>query len=522
MSNVVLFTDITPKNIGTTDDSWYLEYSTRPAGAYAIASHLRQLGFSVLVVPYCSKLTLTGVKQIIDNQSRDLLWAGLSTSLLSASSNLESYRQIWHQSTQNTMSNFFETRNHKNWVNKSSEVLWASNEINAIAGYLKQKYHVPFLVGGAWVSNIANGNLSNLEDNVHVVNGRAEDFVQKFSYACQHKQPLPLINNNDNYDNFDFKDRIYEWNEQDFLESTDWLPIEVSRGCAFNCAFCTYDRKSTTDNYRSPEVIRQEIVKNYEKFGITKFILMDDLYNDSKDKVRILYDKVWSKLPFQPEWTSYMRLDMIYADPESAEILKKSGARMASFGIETLHPKAGRRVGKGLGKQRILDTLAWLKNQWKNDVLIHAMFIMGLPDEPEHSMQETIEWLRETDLIHSYTASPMWITPPAHKSFVLKINAIAEDNQKYGIQWLNDTNWINQQGMTFEKANALTQIANSDPRRLSTTFSDYVEFRKMGLTHDQIVDFKSTGMSVVRDRVLNNNKANNQLLQKFLTLKCDQ
>lgn len=520
MSNVIIFTDIVPKNIGTGDDPWFIEYSAYSAGAYAVASHLRSLGFSVTVMPHCASLTLTGVKQLIDNNSKDLVWVGLSTSLFSsANTNIDYYRNNWHTSTDNSLSNYFDDRNSKNWVNKVTEMLWGSAEINQIAKYIGDKYNIPLLVGGGWVSGIANGNLSNLEKNIHIITGRAELHTEAITRALINKEEIPFnSSNNNSYDDVDFKNRIYSWTNQDLIDPTDWLPVEVARGCSFNCAFCNYDRKSTFDSYRNPLRLREELIKNYEEFGVTKFILMDDLYNDSKEKVRVLYDQVWSKLPFVPEWTSYMRLDMIHADPESAEILKNSGARMASFGIETLHHVAGRRVGKGLGKSRILDTLTMLKETWKDDVLMHGMFIMGLPDEPESSMLETIEWLHTNDLLYSHSTGPMWITPLSHQNFVVNINSIAKDNEKYGVTWVTDTNWINREGVTFERANELAGIANNGPIRIPISFAQYPEFRKMGFSHADIALFKQTGIDVARDHspVLSNKI--HQKVQKFLSL----
>ena len=107
-------------------------------------------------------------------------------------------------------------------------------------------------------------------------------------------------------------------------------------------------------------------------------MLVDDLYNDGKKKVRELYDKVWSKLPFDVEWTSYMRLDMFWADPESIEIVKASGARAGNFGIETLHNKAGAKVilmieqqpfilHRGLYRSKLNPKTAWkILKTWEN------------------------------------------------------------------------------------------------------------------------------------------------------------
>jgi hypothetical protein len=192
-----------------------------------------------------------------------------------------------------------------------------------------------------------------------------------------------------------------------------------------------------------------------------------------------------------------MRLDLIWSDPESAEIIKASGAKIGSFGIETLHDRAGRKVGKGLGKERIIETLENLKKVWANDVLRHAFFIAGLPDEPKESIEATMAWTESTDLLYSVSWAPLWITPPDHKTFVLEqsMNAIDADNDKYGIEWISTNNWINQQGVTFAEASKMcTDFYNNSTHSCShgirITFTDYANLRTAGMTHDDIVELK--------------------------------
>jgi hypothetical protein len=494
MANVILFTDCTPRLQFFEGKSYVVEYTTYPAGAHSLASHLRQLGYSVVVIPHCLHLSLAGVKRIIQNNSQDLLWVGISTTLFNIkSATISAYRTEWHQSAEELIETtlFFDA--DQSWVSKVSELAWASNEVNAIAKFIKTTYDIPLLIGGAWISMIANGNLSGLESNIHLVTGNAElqvEEITKLLHANKHHE-LPFLSNNNEYDDHAFKKSKRVWTDHDLLSPTDWVPLEIARGCSFNCAYCNYDRKSTFDSYKNPKVIREHLIEMYEKYGVTKYLLVDDLYNDSKDKVRIYYDEVWSRLPFKPEWSSYMRLDMIWSDPESAEFIKNSGARIGTFGIETLSDIAGKQVGKGLGRSRIIETLEHLKETWGDEVLTHSLFIMGLPGESEASMQETIAWLRTTNLLHFWNTVPLWITPPAHKSFVLQLHNISKDNNKYGIEWIEENNWINSQGITFKHADALAKDCNENAPRVNVDFSDYPEFRRMGFSHQDIVKLRT-------------------------------
>ena len=521
MANIILFTDVPPRNIFSNQDPWYIEYSTPPTGAYALASHLRDLDYTVLVVPHCIRLTLSGVKEIIKNNSKDLLWVGLSTTLLMAKfDHLIEYREKWATDSEPLIdSSLLYQHFSREFINQRTQLVWSAPEINLISEYLRQQHQVPLLIGGGWINSVVDQSFESLNANVHVITGRAERIVEQISWTlkCTPGSSFPTVLSNQEYDDVNFRNRVYRYNHHDYIEQDDWLTLEVSRGCAVNCAYCSYDRKSSFDSYRSPESLREELIKNFELFGVTKYMLADDLYNDSKDKVRILYDKVWSKLPFDPEWTSYMRLDMFWSDPESAEFIKQSGARLGSFGIETLHNRAGSKVGKGLGKERTLETLTRLKQVWGDEVLIFGYFITGLPDEPEESILETVDWLDKTDLLFSYYSNALWITPPDHKRFVKALNNISNNNDKFGIQWISETNWINQQGVTFKRATELSNLINNNPGRNVISFSDYPELRKMGFAHQDIVDIRNNPkMPHVRERInIIQNKIINKL-NKFL------
>lgn len=500
MANVILFTDLPPRNLGLSETPYYLRYQTKTAGVYGIASHLRRQGFSVLVIDHCASYTLAGVKKIIDSNASDLLWVGISTTFFTTNFRESSpYHSEWELSESLFFEDWLvplldETALPKkcDYTKIKRDLIWGSPQINLIADHC-EKYSIPLIIGGAWVTNILDGRLVNLHRNAHIITGRAEVVTSNITHqlAKDKNSKFSTVADNTDYDNIDFKINQYCWLPEDNILPDDWLPLQIARGCAFNCAYCDFNRRNNVNSYRNSDSIREELIRNYETFGVTKYILMDDLYNDSKDKVRILHDEVWSQLPFKPEWTSYMRLDMIWADPASAEIIKQSGARLGSFGIETLHDRAGSKVGKGLGKKRILETLEHLKNTWGDDVLVHGYFMAGLPDEPEESILNTIEWAGKTPLLDCVSWQPLWITPPAHREFVIHKSPMSSDNTKYNISWLEDNlTWVNSQGVTFTRAVELAHLGNHTRDFFIGGFGEYPEIRQMGWTHDDIVQLK--------------------------------
>jgi len=509
MTNVVIFTDRAPRLRYYGDKIYNMGYYNHPAGAYKIASSLREQGLDVLVVPNAINLSWNGVKRIINKNSAGLLWVGVSTTLMFGKLSAKlfnDYRENWHTNPNFTLDivPYFIETDGGYW-----DVPWGIKEFSRIAEYCEQ-FNAPLLIGGSFVTRSGYRDWKGLHKNAKVVTGYAERYLNHFTRNKKNNpnhDPHYLVTNN-SYDDVDFKQSKITWTDEDFASKEDWLPLEVARGCAFNCAYCSYDLKGTQEAYKNTTSLREEIIRNYEVYGITKYHLVDDLYNDSKTKVRRLYDEVWSKLPFKPEWVSYMRLDMFWADPESIEIVKESGARMGGFGIETLNDRAGKAVGKGLGKTRILEALHMLKERWQNQVLINAYFIAGLPYESKESIMETLEWCLNTDLLFSANWYPHWITPPSNFSWATEdaISKIARAPDDYGITWLDyedNISWVNSEGVTYEDAenismqyNRSTQLKKFiDVVSQRTYYTDYADIRACGITHDEIVNARYTDNS---------------------------
>lgn len=199
---------------------------------------------------------------------------------------------------------------------------------------------------------------------------------------------------------------IYPFNDfnrshTDFIKSDcvvhgEALPYEFARGCIFKCKFCDYEitGKSVNDFTKSKDIIRDELLKNYYEHGVTDYNIIDDLINDSEEKVNMIYDVVES-LPFAITFSGYLRLDMLRRFPTMSQKLQDSGLIGCFLGIETIDDRNGRMMGKGLGINRINEALTMLDNVWKGQVCIESGIILGLPHDTPDTVHKTLDWLRE-------------------------------------------------------------------------------------------------------------------------------
>lgn len=473
---------------GTTHDIyWY----NRPAGAYKLATYLRKHGFDTQVIINCTALSEQGFQQVFNTYgSERLLWIGFTSNWL-AGIKEEKYYDDWHNSAEliidTDLTGWYYTE-HDN-REKIYSCVYSTAMLETI--WSLAKAHNPncqLLFGGSQLNRNEYFASKLLVSNAVYVKNNAEVATLELSrrYLNGNYDSTDLPSNNE-YDYNDFKHSFIEYQESDYIESNEWLPIEVSRGCAFKCAFCNYDMKGVTNNYVDANFLREEIIKLWKQYGTTKFVIMDDLYNDNYDKVIDLHENCWSKLPFQAELAGYLRLDLLWRHPEQAEMLRADGWRACSVGVETLHDKAGKRVGKGLGKKRILETLEMLKDIWKDEVLIHAFFIAGLPLEPIESLEETYNWTKSTDLFHAIIWH--WLeleNIQAVPTTVDKISIIGKDPNKYGYTFINDSDWINESGVTLVQAKEFNKKANM--AKMNVYFTLYADLRAMGWTHSDVFE----------------------------------
>ena len=149
--------------------------------------------------------------------------------------------------------------------------------------------------------------------------------------------------------------------------------------------------------------------------------------------------EVSKQLPFKLEWWAYIRLDLLRAHPETIDWLFESGLRSALCGIETLHPKAAKIVGKGGDREGLFSLLKQIKSKYGKKVNLHGTFIFGLPEEPFESMQETAEFLlSDENPLDSWAVQPLNIKP-ANKNYSNDfLSDIDRNYSKYGYENLGE------------------------------------------------------------------------------------
>lgn len=362
--------------IETSHNMFGLPIKQLSAGAYRIATELRNRGYSVQVVDFAHEKEFGPIHELVLKKfvDKDTLWIGFSINFLT---HLLGYPYV-------------PTKNKLDYLKEQNSQL--DLHIRSFVDYARSlNSKVQFLIGGTRLID-----LSHL--GFYEFRGYADSLILEFTdKLCRGDIPKKRIYDYEIYDNF-VKSKI-DYQKNDILDYYKGLSIEISRGCIFRCKFCAHPLNGKTKGewIKRSEVLYDEFISNYEKYGIKDYVFADDTYNDSPIKLEELYNNVFSKLPFKINFVTYLRLDLLYRYPHTIDILKDSGLKAAFFGIETLNAKAAKIIGKGMDPMKQMEFAAQLKqNQFKN-INMTASWIYGLPTETKKTLIDMCSWIMSSE-----------------------------------------------------------------------------------------------------------------------------
>ncbi|CAN5708004.1 hypothetical protein BH10BDE1_BH10BDE1_02940 [soil metagenome] len=275
------------------------------------------------------------------------------------------------------------------------------------------------------------------------------------------------------------------------IQMNEALPIEISRGCVFNCKFCHYEKKESIR--KDPVILKNEMIRNYERFGTTTYYFTDDCFNDHRQKVDT-YCEMFLSLPFKIEWVAYARVDVAVKFPETARLMVESGARGLFWGLESFNEEVARKAGKGTPTDKVKSFLLDFYKDYRGRCMSAGSFIVGLPGEDEASIRSTMSWLAENDALDMIYVGPLMIAPYAANldKLVIDYADYSRNPEKHGFKTIrfSPDYWEHEQ-MNSDQANVLSKEfyrSWSEIKKVGPVVSvwRYPHLRTLGFTPDEI------------------------------------
>lgn len=407
----------------------------RSLGAYQLSHFCQSNGFTSQVIDFVNDFTQDELTSVLDKFCNDkTLCIGISTS-------------------------FF--NDFKIMVdNQSSLPLHIPEHISNACTYIKEKYpKIRICLGGA--KSLYGVNILWVDDIFH---GYSEDQFLQYCKELKENRVNPFvkkINNKNVYDKentkFDIKTLNHKFSKHDCILPKEVLPIEISRGCIFKCKFCAFplNGKKKFDYIRDFQLLKDEFIYNYENFGTTQYFFNDDTLNDSTYKIENLH-KIIKSLPFNVEFSSWMRVDLLYKNKETINLLKDMGLKTTFFGIESFNNQSLKSIGKSTDANKIKTFLEELYyTHWNQEISIMLGMIVGLPFESVNSIQDSVKWLSSRPF--SFHFEPLRLSDSGGTFYKSEFET---NYSKYNYKIGNNLEWYNEY-MTQAVAQELATSINS-------------------------------------------------------------
>jgi radical SAM superfamily enzyme YgiQ (UPF0313 family) len=167
---------------------------------------------------------------------------------------------------------------------------------------------------------------------------------------------------------------------EEYLKISRTLPILTSRGCPYNCAFCStsvmHGRQYRT---RTPEKIIEEIEFLKNTYNVSSFYFVDDTFTVNKERAKkICLELLIRNLDIS--WGCSARVDTL--TPDLIKLMKSSGCNTIFFGIESLNDDILRKIKKGFTTKQVVNSV---KLALDEGIVIDTSFILGIPGDELHS-----------------------------------------------------------------------------------------------------------------------------------------
>ena len=239
--------------------------------------------------------------------------------------------------------------------------------------------------------------------------------------------------------------------------------ILTSRGCPFNCSFCsapsfTYNR---IVRFRSSQSVYDEIKHVIENFGITQFRFSDDMFTANFNHVKEICKKI-KKLDIV--WRISCRVKPF--TEEMAKIIYDAGCVEASFGVESFDDNVLKVLNK---KTTAIDNAKALHICSKVGIKTRVLFMIRTPGQTEKTVDINIRYLKQVP--YDIVACTSFVPIPG--------SDIWNNPDKYNIEIFNkNLDDYNFYFFTSSGENKLKPIFKIKDRSLEEFHNESIRFRE--------------------------------------------
>jgi radical SAM superfamily enzyme YgiQ (UPF0313 family) len=161
------------------------------------------------------------------------------------------------------------------------------------------------------------------------------------------------------------------------------MPISTSRGCPFDCIFCSVTKMFGREyRFRSAGNVMGEI----ESRNARSFFFCDDNFTAHPERTRALLGLMLERKV--PSWSCQVRCDAA-KDDELLDLMARAGCSVVCVGFESINRKTLQAYKK---KQSVDDIIKSIRSFRRKKLRIHGMFVLGGDDDNEKTVWDTLKF----------------------------------------------------------------------------------------------------------------------------------
>lgn len=157
---------------------------------------------------------------------------------------------------------------------------------------------------------------------------------------------------------------------------------QISRGCKFNCDFCSIKTMYKCVRRKSADMVFEELENAREK---VIFFVDDNLFYDKASALE-LFRKI---APLKKKWACQISIDAA-RDDELLSEMKRAGCFLVLMGFESLNPESLDEMHKTANSKSDYEEV--IKRIYKHGLLIYGTFVLGCDGDRTDVFDRTYEF----------------------------------------------------------------------------------------------------------------------------------
>ncbi len=229
--------------------------------------------------------------------------------------------------------------------------------------------------------------------------------VENFSFvmpdgSARHN---PLANLVQDFSQIPYPARDLVYKQSTYLRNNPAKPFMASRGCPYNCSYCynsalnkAYAGKGRILCNKDVDYLIGEIRSIRDRFPLSFVRFSDDTFGANRSWLEEFTRKYRKEVGLP--YACYVRANLVSED--YARLLREGGCHSVNMAIECGNEELRRRVlNRDMSNETILDAFHRLQ---KNGIRVMALNMLGLPDETEENVWETVRLNQQAKPDHAH------------------------------------------------------------------------------------------------------------------------